>query len=116
MIGEEVRECRDDTEEYEVTVMVDMVREECDTVMVSQCDTEYTQECDEARCQEPRGDQCQMVMMEVCGEVTREVEEDCWTLHRMDCESHWVGEGADRVGTYSGVTCLITHTMFRCGR
>ena len=59
-----MRECRDDTEEYEVTVMVDMVREECDTVMVSQCDTEYTEECDEARCQEPRVDQCQMVMME----------------------------------------------------
>ena len=106
MIGEEERECHDDTEEYEETVMVDMVREECDTLMVSQCDTEYTQECDEARCQAPRGEEeCPMVMMEVCGEVARpreEVEEDCWTLHRMDCESHWVGEGEDRVGAQHG--------------
>ena len=44
MIGEQERECDDATEEYEVTVMVDMVREECDTLMVSKCDTEYTQE------------------------------------------------------------------------
>ena len=100
MIGEQERECHDDIEEYEVTVMVDMVREECDTLMVSRCDTEYTQECDEARCQETQGEEeCRMVMMEVCGEVTRQREEDCWTLHRMDCESHWVGEGENRVGS-----------------
>ena len=39
-------------------------------------------------------------MVEVCGEITKqmEVKEDCWTLYRMDCESHWVGEGENRVG------------------
>ena len=60
------------------------------------------QECEEARCQESqdREEECRMVMVEVCGEVTRQMEakEDCWTLHRMDCESHWVGEGENRVG------------------
>lgn len=107
MIGEQERECHDDTEEYEVTVMVDMVREECDTLMVSQCDTEYTQECDEARCQETQGEEeCRMVMMEVCGEVTRQIEEDCWTLHRMDCESHWVGEGENRVWEVIPESCV----------
>ena len=66
MIGEEEVECHDDTEEYEETVMVDMVREECDTVMVSQCDTEYTQECDQARCQPVTQDdeECPTVMIE----------------------------------------------------
>ena len=66
MIGEEEVECHDDTEEYEETVMVDMVREECDTVMVSQCDTEYTQECDQARCHPVTQDdeECPTVMIE----------------------------------------------------
>ena len=112
VIGEEVSECHDDTEDYEETVMVDMVREECDTLMVSQCDTEYTEECDQ-RCEETPGEECSTVMTEVCGEVTTTRQrEECWTLYRMDCASHWVGEGENKVGPDSGMTqaskeCLV---------
>ena len=101
VIGEEVVECHDEPMTVVDTVMVDMVMEECDTIETSECETEYTEECEDVPgdCDDPEP-RCDTVMLEVCAEVTNQVTddgEDCVTLYRDDCESHWVGEGTSRV-------------------
>ena len=94
-------ECHDEPMTMVDTVIVDMVMEECDTIETSECETEYTEECedDPGDCDDPEP-RCDTVMLEVCAEVTNQVTdagEDCVTLYRDDCESHWVGEGTSRV-------------------
>ena len=58
----------------------------------SECETEYTEECSD-ECQET----CEDDMIEVCAEVRDNNDDGCVTLFRDDCESHWVGEGENRV-------------------
>ena len=60
----------------------------------SECETEYTEECSD-ECQET----CEDDMIEVCAEVRDNNDDGCVTLFRDDCESHWVGEGENRVST-----------------
>ena len=92
VIGEEVAGCREETEEVAVTVMVEVAREECDTVREPQCETEYTEECGEQQQEE-----CTPQLVSVCKEAPGPRHQRCRTLQRQDCESHWVGQGEDRV-------------------